>query len=99
MCEITGGPFSGRGGAPPTGNHVSAACCCPTEEVCHINELKPGFMNVSEPRGDECYLVLPHPKSFSKTVNMSPLCKECFDTLINRIICFHFTETCAAFVE
>ena len=40
VCEFTGGPRSGRGGAPPDGHPVSAARACPPEEVRHINGVK-----------------------------------------------------------
>lgn len=37
--RFTGGPFSGGGGAPPFGYHVSAVSTCATEEVRHIDTL------------------------------------------------------------
>lgn len=62
VCLSTGGPFSGCGGAPPAGHHVSASCTCPAEEVCHINELKQVSRRSFSPDvhigGQDCYFVV-----------------------------------------
>ena len=49
MCEFTGGPFAGCGGAPTAGHDVSAACSGPAEKVCLINEVKQVSWRCSSP--------------------------------------------------